>query len=112
MDHGILKECIGYNLRISYALAGQLFARVFDDQELAPIQFAALEFISQNPHLSQREIAFHIGTAPTVHRKLLDLTDAEFGAVASDIPPILPRYDMYEKRGDWLNQKWSEMIVG
>ena len=25
---------------------------------------------------------------------------------------ILPRYDIYEARGDWLNQKWSELIVG
>lgn len=72
MDHGILKECIGYNLRISYALAGQLFARAFEDQELAPIQFAALEFIAHNPHLSQREIAGFIGTAPTVLVKPLD----------------------------------------
>ncbi len=72
VDHGVLEECIGYNLRISYALASQLFARAFEDQELAPIQFAALEFIARNPHLSQREIARHIGTAPTVLVKPLD----------------------------------------
>ena len=70
--YGILERCIGYNLRISYALASQLFARVFEDQELAPIQFAALEFIAHNPHLSQRQIAAHIGTAPTVLVKPLD----------------------------------------
>lgn len=53
-----------------------------------------------------------VGTSPTVRRDLLDLTDAEFAAVSSDIPPIVPRYDLYLSRADWLNQKWTEMIVG
>ena len=45
-------------------------------------------------------------------RKLLDLNDKEFAAVASDIPPIIPRYELYAKQDDWLNQKWTEMIAG
>ena len=53
-----------------------------------------------------------VGTAPTVDRELTDLTDKEFAAVSSDIPPIVPRYDLYQTKGDWLNQKWTEMIVG
>ena len=40
------------------------------------------------------------------------LTDEEFAAVASDLPPILPRYDLYIDRADWVNQKWSEMVTG
>ncbi|MDQ3126171.1 MAG: ABC transporter substrate-binding protein, partial [Pseudomonadota bacterium] len=40
------------------------------------------------------------------------LTDEEFGAVSSEVPPILPRYDLYVERADWVNQKWSEMITG
>ena len=36
----------------------------------------------------------------------------EFAAVASDIAPIIPRYDMYAEREDWVNQKWTEMIAG
>jgi putative spermidine/putrescine transport system substrate-binding protein len=47
-----------------------------------------------------------------VKRDLLDLTDEEFSAVASDIPPIIPRYDLYVERDDWLNQKWTETIAG
>ncbi len=66
VDYGILPECIGFNLRISYGEASQLFARVFEEGELAPIQFAALEFISRNPQLSQRELAEYIGTTPSV----------------------------------------------
>jgi putative spermidine/putrescine transport system substrate-binding protein len=60
----------------------------------------------------QATLSRKVGTAPTVKRDLLDLTPEEFAAVASDIPPILPRYDMYSERGDWLNQRWTEMIVG
>ena len=53
-----------------------------------------------------------VGTAPTVKRDLLDLTVEEFGAVSSDIEPIIPRYDLYTTKADWLNQKWTEMIAG
>lgn len=53
-----------------------------------------------------------VGTAPTIDRKLTDLTDQEFAAVSSDIAPIIPRYDLYQSKSDWLNQKWTEMIVG
>jgi putative spermidine/putrescine transport system substrate-binding protein len=57
----------------------------------------------------QAKLSRKVGTAPTVKRDLLDLTDEEFAAVASDIPPIIPRYDLYVER--WLNQKWTEMIA-
>lgn len=60
----------------------------------------------------QAKVSRTLGTAPTVQRKFLDLTDKEFAAVASEIPPVIPRYDMYQERGDWINQKWTEMIVG
>lgn len=60
----------------------------------------------------QATLSRKVGTAPTVKRELLDLTPEEFAAVASDIPPIIPRYDMYEERSDWLNQRWTEMIAG
>jgi putative spermidine/putrescine transport system substrate-binding protein len=60
----------------------------------------------------QATLSRKVGTAPTVKRELLDLTDEEFAAVASDIPPIIPRYDLYAERDDWLNQKWTETIAG
>jgi putative spermidine/putrescine transport system substrate-binding protein len=60
----------------------------------------------------QAKLSRKVGTAPTVDRKLLDLSNEEFAAVASDIPPIIPRYDLYAERDDWLNQKWTEMIAG
>src|SRR5262245_4586620 len=53
-----------------------------------------------------------VGTSPTVKREVLDLTPAEFAGVSSDIPAIIPRYDLYHAKSDWLNQKWTELIVG
>jgi putative spermidine/putrescine transport system substrate-binding protein len=53
-----------------------------------------------------------VGTSPTVKREVLDLTPEEFSAVSSDIPAIIPRYDLYQEKTDWLNQKWTELIVG
>lgn len=52
-----------------------------------------------------------VGTAPTIKRELTTLTDEEFAAVSSDIEPIIPRYDLYQTRDDFLNQKWTEMIA-
>ena len=53
----------------------------------------------------------NVGTAPTVSAAVTDLTEEEFAAVSSDIPPIIPRYDLYRRKSDWLNQKWTELIV-
>jgi len=60
----------------------------------------------------QAKLSRKVGTAPTIKRELMDLSADEFNAVASDIPPIIPRYDIHDQRSDWLNQKWTEMIAG
>ncbi|HLP69532.1 MAG TPA: ABC transporter substrate-binding protein [Rhizobium sp.] len=60
----------------------------------------------------QATLSRKVGTAPTVKRDLLDLTAEEFAAVSSDIDPVIPRYDLYQTKSDWLNQKWTELIVG
>lgn len=60
----------------------------------------------------QALITRNVGTAPIVDRIKTDLTDAEFAAVSSDIPPIVPRYDIYLDQGQELNQRWSTMIAG
>lgn len=67
-------------------------------------------------YMSQPEIqalmSRKVGTAPTVKRELLDLSAEEFAAVSSDIPPIIPRYDLYSLKADEINQKWIETIAG
>jgi putative spermidine/putrescine transport system substrate-binding protein len=69
-----------------------------------------IDFMSQ-PSI-QATMSRKVGTAPTVKRDLLDLTGDEFASVSSDIDPIVPRYDLYQSKSDWLNQKWTELIVG
>lgn len=64
VELGLLREMVGFNLRRAYNRAAQLFTRAFEDLDLAPIQFAALEFISKNPGTCQKDIAHHIGTTP------------------------------------------------
>lgn len=59
----------------------------------------------------QTKIAKTLGSAPTVKRKHLDLTDAEFAAVSSKIPPIIPKYDMYLDKGDWISTQWTSMLT-
>jgi putative spermidine/putrescine transport system substrate-binding protein len=61
---------------------------------------------------TQAVLSRKVGTAPTVKRELTDLTAEEFAAVSSDIDPVIPRYDLYQSKSDWLNQKWTEMIAG
>jgi putative spermidine/putrescine transport system substrate-binding protein len=56
-------------------------------------------------------VARMIGTAPTVEREFLSLSDEEFAAVSDESSPIVPRYDMYLERGDWLNQVWAERVT-
>lgn len=69
-----------------------------------------IDYMSQ-PSI-QAVLSRKVGTAPTVKRELTDLTAEEFAAVSSDIEPIIPRYDLYQTKSDWLNQKWTEMIAG
>ena len=71
---------------------------------------AFIDYMSQ-PAI-QAILSRKVGTSPTVKRELLDLTDAEFASVSSDIAPIVPRYDLYQTKSDFLNQKWTEMIAG
>jgi len=69
-----------------------------------------IDYMSQP--VIQATLSRKVGTSPTVERELLDLNEKEFAAVSSDIEPIIPRYDLYTTKADWLNQKWTELIVG
>lgn len=71
---------------------------------------AFIDYMSQ-PSV-QSLMSRKVGTSPTVKRELLDLKPEEFAAVSSDIAPIIPRYDLYTTKADWINQKWTELIVG
>ncbi len=59
----------------------------------------------------QAKLSRKVGTAPTVERKHLDLTNEEFAAVSSDKAPIIPEYRIYLEWGDWVSEKWTEMLT-
>jgi putative spermidine/putrescine transport system substrate-binding protein len=68
-----------------------------------------IDYMSQ-PQI-QALMSRKVGTSPTVPRAVTDLSDKEFAAVSSEIPPIIPRYDLYTSKSDWLSQTWTEMIA-
>ncbi|ESY16403.1 ABC transporter substrate-binding protein [Mesorhizobium sp. LNJC394B00] len=71
---------------------------------------AFIDYMSQ-PSM-QGLMSRKVGTTPTLKKEVLDLKPEEFAAVSSDIDPIIPRYDLYTSKADWINQKWTELIVG
>jgi len=74
---------------------------------------AANQFINYTIDPSvQSTITRNMWTAPVVPRDLTDLTDEEFNLAASEIPPIVPFYDAYVKDGDWIAEKWQELLTG
>lgn len=60
----------------------------------------------------QSMITRKVGTAPTVKRSLLDLTDEEFAAASSEIDPVVPVWNNYLKWGDWIDEQWTRMVTG
>jgi putative spermidine/putrescine transport system substrate-binding protein len=61
---------------------------------------------------TQALLARNLGTAPVIDTALTDLTPEEVAAVTSAGEPIIPRYEMYGEFGDWISDRWSQMIAG
>ncbi len=73
--------------------------------------YAFIDFMCQ-PEV-QDLVSRNVGTVPTVKREHLSLTAEEFGAVSTDIPPIIPDYALHSgQRQDFVAQKWIETITG
>jgi len=72
IDYSYLPDLIGHLLSLAYLRANQLCTEMMEPLQLTPKQFVALEFISKNPSISQKNIAENIGTAPTVMVGILD----------------------------------------
>ena len=58
----------------------------------------------------QAHLARNVGTAPVVDPAKTGLSDEELAMVSSDIKPIVPRYQMYFEHGDWITDRWNELI--
>lgn len=72
IHYSYLTSLIGHMSGLSHLRATQLFTEELSGLELTPKQVIALEFIANNPTVSQKEIAAHIGTTPTVMVGVLD----------------------------------------
>jgi putative spermidine/putrescine transport system substrate-binding protein len=62
----------------------------------------------------QAELARTLGTSPTVRKEFMDLSDKEYRSLAGPGPgaALRPEYRIYEEWEDWINQRWTETIVG
>ncbi len=73
--------------------------------------YAFIDFMCQ-PEV-QDIVSRNLGTVPTVKREHLTLTEEEFAAVSTDIPPIIPDYALHTgERQDFVTQKWNEIVTG
>jgi DNA-binding MarR family transcriptional regulator len=72
IDYSYLPELVGHLLGLAHLAITQLCTEVMEPLQLTPKQFVALEFISNNPCISQKNIAENIGTAPAVMVGILD----------------------------------------
>ncbi len=72
IDYSYLPELIGHLLGLAHVAITQLCTEVMEPLQLTPKQFVAMEFISKNPCISQKNIAENIGTAPAVMVGILD----------------------------------------
>ena len=72
---------------------------------------AAQQFIDYMSRPSvQAEMARNLGIFPVVPRESTDLTDEEFASVGSAIAPISVQTHIHLREGDWLKDKFLEMI--
>ena len=71
-DYSYLPELVGHLLGLAHVAITQLCTEVMEPLRLTPKQFVAMEFISKNPCISQKNIAENIGTAPAVMVGILD----------------------------------------
>ena len=72
LDYSYLPALVGHLLGLAHLEITQLCTEVMKPLQLTPKQFVAMEFISKNPCISQKNIAENIGTAPAVLVGILD----------------------------------------
>jgi putative spermidine/putrescine transport system substrate-binding protein len=61
----------------------------------------------------QQELALTLGTIPSTKRDTLTMTADEYEAVAGPGPEtaLRPKYEIYDKWEDWIDQNWTELIL-
>jgi putative spermidine/putrescine transport system substrate-binding protein len=61
---------------------------------------------------AQTVITDNVWTAPVLPRDMLpNLTDESFNRASSTVEPIVPNYQLYVDKGDWISQRWDEFLL-
>ncbi|MFN2489324.1 MAG: PotD/PotF family extracellular solute-binding protein [Actinomycetota bacterium] len=62
----------------------------------------------------QAELARTLGTSPTVDKEFMDLSEKEYKAFSGPGPDaaLRPEFRIYDEWEDWINDRWTEAIVG
>ncbi len=66
LDYGLLNDLTGHLLRHAFLRGQQVFAEVFADDDVTPLQFMAVELFSKNPGITHRQASKALSTAPSV----------------------------------------------
>ena len=66
LDYGVLNELGGHLFRHAFLRGQQVFAEVFADQAITPLQFMTLELVSKNPDVTHKDICQAMASAPSV----------------------------------------------
>jgi putative spermidine/putrescine transport system substrate-binding protein len=61
----------------------------------------------------QQELALSLGTIPSTKRETLDMSDEDYEVVAGPGPEtaLRPKYEIYDRWEDWIDQNWTELIL-
>ncbi|MDE1173602.1 MAG: extracellular solute-binding protein [Parvibaculaceae bacterium] len=61
---------------------------------------------------AQELMARHVGSVPLIDRAKMNLTQAEFDNVSSDVPPILVASEARLKNQSYMDQAFTKMLAG
>ena len=66
LDYGILNALGGHLFRHAFLRGQQVFAEVFAEEAITPLQFMTLELISRNPGVTHKDVCAAMACAPSV----------------------------------------------
>lgn len=72
LNYSYLRDIVGHLTALVFVRATDIANQQLSELNLTTKEFVTLEFIANNPHASQKQIAEETGTKPTLLIKILD----------------------------------------
>lgn len=66
LDYGLLNSLGGHLFRHAFLRGQQVFAEVFAEEAITPLQFMTLELVSRNPGVTHKDVCAAMASAPSV----------------------------------------------